>query len=227
VNDDAVNLEVELACADVDDHALDASAATLSEPERRRLAELRRPADRRRFVVARALLRRRLGERLGCDPRSVEIVIDDRGKPSCPQGGPCFNLSHAGDFVVLAWGPRPIGVDLEAQRMIDDPVKTARRFFAPPEVERVVRAADRTDEFLRIWTAKEAVVKAVGGGLANALAEFEIPVASSSPQPVRVLGGDPSLAVWSVATFVAPPGYYGAVAARGGDWDVVMRRDGM
>ena len=139
----------------------------LAGDERERAARL---ADPSRWIVARAALRIVLGRRLAVAPGDVRFALGAHGKPELPGSRLRFNLSHSGDraLVALAEGVE-VGVDVE---------RTARRSHA---VERALtdgeRAAmcgpDRHVELLRIWCRKEALAKAMGGGLRWAPEKFD------------------------------------------------------
>lgn len=141
--------------------------AVLADDERERAARL---ADRQRWVVARAALRVVLGGRLGVPPGAVEFALGEHGKPELPGSRLRFNLSHSGDRALVAVADGiEVGVDVE---------RTARRSQA---VERTLTdgeragltGADRHVELLRIWCRKEALAKALGGGLGWAPEDFD------------------------------------------------------
>jgi 4'-phosphopantetheinyl transferase len=117
---------------------------------------------------ARAGLRRILGEHLGVAASEIEIANRERGKPFLPDYPRLgFNLSHSVDHaaVVLTDGLR-VGVDIEDASHLRRFEDLAGRFFAPEE-QAWLRAGpvDRWgDRFYRIWTNKEAYVKALGIG---------------------------------------------------------------
>lgn len=83
-----------------------------------------------------------------------------------------FNISHAGGTVVLGFGDRPLGVDIEYVKGAN--LKMAKRFFRPEEYEYLLtqEEAAQADAFCRLWTGKEAVVKAAGTGLTMPLDSF-------------------------------------------------------
>jgi 4'-phosphopantetheinyl transferase len=93
-----------------------------------------------------------------------------------PVAAPVFNLSHTDDMLVLAFvASGEPGVDIESLGRQVDPEPLAKRFFSAAEF-RALQALPRTrqrDRFLRLWTLKEACVKANGQGLARALRDFE------------------------------------------------------
>lgn len=215
--------EVTYVSTHVESWELVGMRATLDATERERADAFRKPDDQRRFIVAHAAVRRLLGERLGRAPATLEFVIGEHGKPALADGAAHFNLSHSGDVAAIAFGPGPVGVDVEAPRSLRRVHDLAASTFAPGEIARVRDAADPLQAFLQIWTAKEAVVKATGLGLTLEVATFEVPQPGPTPLPVRVLHGDPALAQWHVAHFDAGRGHYGAVAAAGDAWRVALR----
>ncbi len=164
----------------------------LSPDEQARAGRFRFDRDRSRFVVGRATLRRELGARLDADPSAIAFTYNTEGKPDVAQAGIAFNLSNSDDLGVLAvaaGAAHCIGVDVEMQHSrsahLDELV--ARRFFAPGEVERLLSLPgnERSAAFLRCWTRKEALLKALGGGLTLPLHDFEVTL--EAEQPARIL----------------------------------------
>jgi len=141
--------------------------STLSDDERERAARL---ASAERWIVARAALRIVLAGQLGAHPSDVELGAGPHGKPELPGSAVRFNLSHSGDLALIALTTgAEVGIDVE---------RTSRRSSA---VERTLtdgeRAAldgrDRHLELLRVWCRKEALAKAMGGGLGWAPEAFD------------------------------------------------------
>ena len=102
-------------------------------------------------------------------------VILPQGKPVFPgEQKVHFSISHSGDRVVLAFGDSPLGVDIEFIRQAN--LKLAGRFFTREEYEHLLQQeTERQGElFYRIWTGKEAVVKAAGCGLTLPLDGFSV-----------------------------------------------------
>ena len=96
------------------------------------------------------------GLKLGDFPKA------DSGAP-LPMDGVYWSLSHKNEIVGGVAAPAAVGIDLETLRPIQDGVMT-----------RVAEAAEwrmaggrSLDTFFRFWTAKEAVLKAVGIGFAG------------------------------------------------------------
>ena len=190
---------------------------------------MRSARRRREFLVCRGALRRILGGVLGTDPLAVAIVEGMHGKPrhrpdpGRPPVG--FNLSHSGErFVVaIALGMEP-GVDIERIRAGRDLAGIARWSFSPAEQEEVAAAPEPMDAFYRIWSRKEAVIKADGRGIAIGLDRFDV----NAGEPPALLdarweGAVPGEAArWSLHSLEAPSGYAAALAVRRPDVTVVV-----
>lgn len=92
-----------------------------------------------------------------------ELVKDPRGAPR-PANGFHWSLAHKPDWVAGVVAPHPVGIDLEgvAEHAPELFAKIAR-----PEEWRLAAAEDPPLAFARFWTAKEAVLKATGRGIAG------------------------------------------------------------
>jgi 4'-phosphopantetheinyl transferase len=152
------------------------SVAILDSDERRRADALRSATLRRRFVAARAAQRTILGERLGVAPEHVRFGYGARGKPYV-DGGVQFSASRSDALalVAVARGFR-VGVDLERRRALDDLAAVARTALSPAELGRwaALPARERLAALYRVWTRKEAYLKATGDGIADGLAGVEV-----------------------------------------------------
>lgn len=193
----------------VGDHARDVerySRDYLSFFERSRLTEYRGRDAAERYVVTRSLVRIVLGGRLGVAPRDVEVSRTDTGKPVVAAGAH-FNVSHSGDLVLLALSAdRPVGVDVERRREVARVPALSQRWLTPGERRDFDRlrasGTPESDAFLRVWSLKEAQLKALGVGIRGA--------ASARLDEVAVLPLDHLLD--SLSGPHVGSGYVGAVA---------------
>jgi 4'-phosphopantetheinyl transferase len=203
ITDDEIH--VWLARTNVPATALDRAREVLEDAERARAASFRFEDDRARSIIARSTLRHLLGHYLARDPRAFRFVLGEHGKPALEGGELEFNVSHSGERVAIAFTRREaVGIDIEHDRDRQHALEIANRFFAPAEAAEVERDVAR---FYPIWTAKEAVIKALGTGLAVDLRSFE----------AFAMEG------WFVRALSVDSGYYGAVAVRGDGWRVSVR----
>ncbi len=151
----------------------DACFAVLAEGERARALRMRAGVARNEFVTGRATLRAVLGEMLAIKAREVEIRTGLRGKPLV--NGVQFSVTHARGLVGLAvCAEGQVGLDVEWVDRTCEAEEIAEMHFAAGERKVMAAAEDRVGEFFRIWTRKEAVVKALGEGLGLSLDGFDV-----------------------------------------------------
>ena len=161
---------------------LDEAHAMLVDAERVRIGRLRRERDRASRTIAYALHRLLLAEVLDCEPPAVPLGRDERG---CPQlAGQQFatSLSHGDDEIALAVSHAgPIGVDIEPQARIDAMGEIRASLLNAADAE--AAASDDARALLRLWTRKEAVLKASGFGLQIPMDSFAAPAGVPIPLP--------------------------------------------
>lgn len=189
--------------------------ALLSEEEQARASRYRRHADRQRAVSGRAALRRLLGARLRREPSTLRFTASRYGKPALQEGGAAFNLAHSGDCVLIALADgdtlEAVGVDVERH---DDSLDfTALAAYAFTAEERAALAETQhapTAAFFANWAAKEAVLKAVGVGIAEHLQALSIRCgADGRLDGTHAIRGWPRLRGQALSLV---PGYAAAVA---------------
>ncbi len=197
---------------------------TLTYEESTRAARFRFPEGRRRFTAARGALRALLARYLSCRPDAVSLRYGDHGKPSLEdETAPLrFNLSHSGELGLIAvTRGRELGVDIEHVRENLEAQALADRFFTRREAALLAAGPElqRQETFFRLWTCKEACLKACGRGLSLPLNQVEIALAPDQPAALSASasaglgGGD-----WELHELRPDGGYVGAVVAEGIGW---------
>ena len=137
---------------------------------RTHIGAMRRSADRLRSIAAYALAQQMLAEAGVKQP--IPFSFEPNGKPYVG-GGPFFSLSHSGDFVACAVAERPVGVDIETFRPLR--AQLACRVCCEEEAGYVFPDGDfDVRRFLRLWTAKEAVLKCTGEGIRGDLRSVQV-----------------------------------------------------
>ena len=162
-------------------HIMDAS---FNADERERAAEFHFDRDRDRFLIGRGVLRCLLAHYLCVPPSQPQFTINEHGKPELQDNPQSlrFNVSHSGDQALFAFClERDIGVDIECRRPDLDAEKITRlanRFFTPGESQTLnsLEETEKQAAFYRLWTRKEALLKAIGTGVAGGLAKYEVSV---------------------------------------------------
>lgn len=201
-------------CVDLDpsEERLALLRAHLDDEELARAARFLVPRVGRRFTAARGTLREILGDALGVRPAQVRFTYGEHGKPSVP--GLWFNLSHSGDRALVGLADRDLGVDLEEVRPNVEFRRLAVRFFSAPEREALeaVPDAELPRAFFRLWTRKEAYLKACGKGLALPLASFAVPMGPLPSLTPMLWAEDPAeVDRWLVRDVDVGEGYVGAL----------------
>jgi 4'-phosphopantetheinyl transferase len=143
--------------------------------QQQRISRFRKPRDLQRSLLGETMCRVVLGQRLNRAPVSIEMIKSEKGKPYLKdQPNLHFNLSHSGEWVVLAVHETEVGIDIEKIREIDYTI--ARRFFSREEYSRLeaLEGLDKRRYFFTLWTLKESYLKFLGKGLTKALSSFTV-----------------------------------------------------
>ncbi len=202
-----------------------ADLALLSSEERSRAERFHFVRHRNRSIAARAALRRLLGRYTGIAPEQLAFGYGLQGKPELSEPLPAqsiaFNVAHSRDLAMYAFARDVrVGVDVEWLRPMPQALNIARRFFTADEAQLLHESSDPGNAFLRMWTRKEAVIKAVGTGLAMPLDEFDVSSAGDSGvwRTVRV-PAQPDID-WAVRDVPTAPNYRAALTVEGAALDV-------
>lgn len=196
--------------------------------------------DRRRFVVARGVLRSILGSLLCVKPSRVRFRYGDRGKPFLSEEFErerlFFNVAHSQDHGMFAVAAdAEVGVDVEVIRSVADVMAIAERFFSSRE-RAAIRALPpplRQTAFFHCWTRKEAYIKGLGEGLSHPLDRFDVTVAPGQAAQLLDPSGDQDDAGgWRLYDLSRLPTYASAAAVKGdptrlhlGSWDIASAKE--
>lgn len=182
-----------LALDVIPDDAWPALNAVLDNQERACAARFRFDRNRRSYVAAHALVRHMLAHVACREPEAWRFATGEHGKPHIvhPPGGlPLrFSLTHADHMVAAAVTlAGEVGIDIESLDRGPPDLTIADRYFAAEEVRalRALPVEAMGERFIRLWTLKEAFIKATGMGLAQPLDTF----AFVSVDPVRIVFPD-------------------------------------
>lgn len=173
----------------------------LSQAEQVRADRFRLPLHAHRHRVGRAMARHLLANWRG---RSCTKAADEQtwvegqhGKPALGHAGaPRFNLSHSGDWAMLAVSDTlEVGVDLEGLASLGHVADMASRILSPDELA-AHAFAPSPQALLSSWVRKEACLKALGTGLSQEMNTFSLDTgvchgrAAVAGQPAQVGWGD-------------------------------------
>lgn len=143
--------------------------------EQNRINKYHHQADRQRSLVAQVFIRKKLKRALNCN--LVNIKRSSNGRPYlCPSTHTFsgdFNLSHSEDKIICGFSSNgKIGVDIESIKPLDLSIidfcftQEERKYFNS------LQDQERLLFFYKIWTLKEAYVKAIGTGITDSFSHF-------------------------------------------------------
>jgi 4'-phosphopantetheinyl transferase len=216
------------ASVDLPKDSLESLGATLSTDEIERASRFHFQADRDRFTLAHGCLRDVLARYLHCEPGQLSFFANDYGKPALQDQKLEFNLSHSGDFALVAiTREHKVGVDVERIRQGISSQVIARQYFSKSEVAELQRLPPEQREaaFFTCWTRKEAYIKAQGLGLSLPLESFDVSLTPNEVAILRATRPDPQEAArWTLLSLEVDPRHASAVAVEGKDlqfrlWD--------
>ncbi len=179
-------------------HHLDAGSSDyehyyslLDDDEKQRTERYRFDIHRQRFAISRGRLREILAEFGHCDPVDINFKKTRFGKPfiAKPEGlnRLYFNASKSGSIGGVAISRTgPVGLDIEQHQSANnrDIDMIVQHEFTTDELNWYLRhpaGIERERAFYRLWTCKEAYLKALGLGLGGGLNEFSIDLQGSRP----------------------------------------------
>jgi 4'-phosphopantetheinyl transferase len=200
------------------------SEALLSAEELAHAAKFHFARDAARYRLCRAMLRLGLGWYLGENPRQIALRAGRFGKPCLASGaGLYFNVAHSAGLGAIAFSARgEVGIDVEAAHRSVEVMDIASAYFTARETALIAASAgpDQLKAFLRIWTRKEAVLKAVGCGIPNGLNQVDVTRDQVFFDGAAITPGDFGQSDWLVRDLKPLEGFAGAITAAPGDWTI-------
>ncbi|WP_092195489.1 4'-phosphopantetheinyl transferase family protein [Blastococcus tunisiensis] len=188
---------------DADDTAV-ARARLLLSPAELAYADRAAPVVARQRILTRAGLRRLAGDVLGLLPEAVPLREGADGRPELDVPGAdvsCTRSAGVG-LVAVSTGQR-LGIDAEPVLDWRDEV-LAEGWLSPAETRALVALppAARGLAAARCWTRKESLLKGLGTGLTDTLADLDVGVGRF----------DTLVAGWRIRALLAPPGHVASIA---------------
>jgi 4'-phosphopantetheinyl transferase len=154
----------------------------LSPDELERAGKFKFPKDREHFILSHFQLRLILSKYCDCLPGELIFRYNSCKKPfiSSPEFEEVkFNMSHSNDLMLVGLCKHnDIGIDVEKVRELKELENIANENFSAQEIKYLNDASDKTNTFFKIWTSKEAIIKAIGEGIYFPLKSFNIDLKS-------------------------------------------------
>ncbi len=154
--------------------------------EREKGIQFQNRSGQRMFYGVHLFLNRFLCKLLDLELQDLSFKYGNHGKPyigNCPWH---FNISHTNESWAMAFSKQgSLGIDIEEIQDFEDLIGLIQKYFHHDEVKYVHEAEAKTDAFYRIWTRKEALLKASGIGLTDDLTKICV----LDPNPKHCIGG--------------------------------------
>jgi phosphopantetheinyl transferase len=154
----------------------------LSSDEQERYKGFGLESRKREFLWSLVFVRRLLAFYTGKEIGTLKWGTREKGKPFLEDSTIQFSLSHTEGLIACSVGRRTVGVDVE--KIEDGPLAGKRsqllagRFFSPAE-QAFLQSLSLESQglaFLRLFTMKEAYVKALGHGISTSFDDFTVPL---------------------------------------------------
>lgn len=142
-------------------------AEVLSEREQEKAGRMFIQKDKERYVVSKFCLRTILALCSNKDAHEVEFIFHEHKKPTVKDIE--FNISHTGDYVLIAVSPKPVGIDVEYLNTEFDFKSILDITFSKKEIDFIGNGDINPANFYAMWTRKEALLKASGEGVSDNL----------------------------------------------------------
>lgn len=121
-----------------------------SDERKKRIDKATAEDEKKRLIGSEILIRHVFPE--------SEVWRTESGKPVCNIDGVFFSLSHSNELCAIAISDAPCGIDVEVIRPLKESV--LNRFYSAEEKAYVLASANKDEAFFKIWTRKEALLKA-------------------------------------------------------------------
>lgn len=148
----------------------------ISEKEKEKILKYRNYEDSLRSLYGKLMLKNML------KLNEIQLKYNKWGKPELINNSRIhFNISHSGEWVAVGIATKPIGIDIQKVDKID--LSIAKNCFSKDENEYILSLcqSSRKDAFFKLWTLKEAFIKAKGKGLYMPLDSFTIKILNDKP----------------------------------------------
>ncbi|MDQ1097390.1 MULTISPECIES: 4'-phosphopantetheinyl transferase family protein [Chryseobacterium] len=148
-----------------DEERLEALFAQLPAPITEPVNRYRNPADRKGRIISKLLLETLVRKHFPHQGFSWDRYRKDAlSKPYMQGLDICFSTSHHDALsIVCITSGKACGVDSELARPVDP--ELYHDFLHPHEKDLIASNTDQATSFYKIWTRKEAILKALGVGI--------------------------------------------------------------
>ncbi len=182
----------------------------LSAAEKDRASRFVQYEDAQRYVAGHCALRRLLSSHTSIVAHELMFTKNEFGKPALAHhqntANAHFNLSHSGQYVIIALSKHPIGVDLEYIKNDFNFRSLLPHYFTTAEAQYITASLSPVEAFFRSWTLKEALGKGLGTGITENMQNLPSLLGINRSNGLLVTND------WNVKTFGVDDEHIGSVA---------------
>jgi 4'-phosphopantetheinyl transferase len=148
----------------------------VNKEKKQKVMKFRRNEDKIRSLVGDTLTRVISCKHLECKNKDIKYKYNEYGKPYIKENLE-FNISHSGEYVVVAIDDCPVGIDIEEMKNIEFE-GIAKGYYDESEYKWIINHEKEQQMrcFYKLWTLKESYVKYVGKGLSIAFNSFKFKI---------------------------------------------------
>jgi 4'-phosphopantetheinyl transferase len=179
----------------------------LTQAELVKCGRFRQKHDSDRFIISRSAIKLIMGRYLKRKPALIEIETGENKKPYIKDSPLFYNLSHSGDWIILAVSDSAIGIDTEMVNNSFDFSDVINEYFSPAEFS-FITEENSAERFFMLWTRKEALTKATGKGLDDDL-KFIPSLDNEHYLKGNILSSKNN---WAIFSFILAENYLASVA---------------
>jgi 4'-phosphopantetheinyl transferase len=168
----------------------------LSTDEQERALRYHQQKDRQQFIIGRGLLRHLLGNYSNQHPDKIQLATGINKKPFLQNSSVDlhFNISHSGDWIMIAISDSAVGIDVEK---IDEDFsykEILQQNLSKKEIDFIQNGKQPAENFYLLWTRKEALLKATSKGISNDLC-FIPSLDGEHTVDQKIIGSDESFCI--------------------------------
>ena len=194
----------------------------LSEDEKDRVKKIIIKEVKYRSILSKVITKKILSKYLDRKITQINYCYNKFGKPKLSSEinhlDLNFNISHSGNLGVIAISKnKQIGIDIEQIVELNDLNDLIDLIFTENEIRQIglLDQIDKTKMFYKIWTAKEAFVKAIGYGLSFPVKNIEFEINRIRGISIKFVKEFPdSLNDWQIYNFSPEESYTSTIAVK-------------
>ncbi len=169
--------------------------------------------DQNKYIICQGILRLLLADYLNIQTSKIIISRQKKGKPFVANENPVyFNMSDSGNICVYAFTKfNELGIDIEEKRNLPDIDELIQTNLTKLEIEYInKKPAEKSNNFFRFWTIKEAYLKAIGEGMRLTPDKLEFSIDRKSIKLHSQLGIY-NQEDWIIKEFIPKTSYFGTL----------------